>query len=167
MSRRLDHRIVHRKRHRTHSRTRGRWTRDCAQSAAAWTPPWPQRWCHRAIGDRLTGVFVNNGLLRKNEFEKVLSILQNNLHLNVRGVDASDRFLNMLAGVTDPEKKRKIIGEEFIRVFEEEATRRRSRRFSRPGNALSGRHRIGFRQRDLRRPSSRITMWVDCRNACD
>jgi GMP synthase (glutamine-hydrolysing) len=75
---------------------------------------------HRAIGDRLTGVFVNNGLLRKNEFEKVLSILQNNLHLNVRGIDASDRFLNLLAGVTEPEKKRKIIGAEFIRVFEDE-----------------------------------------------
>jgi GMP synthase (glutamine-hydrolysing) len=75
----------------------------------------------KAIGDRLTGVFVDNGLLRKNEFEKVLSILRNNLHLNVRGVDAGDRFLNLLAGVTDPEKKRKIIGGEFIRVFEDEA----------------------------------------------
>src|SRR5947207_7959527 len=77
----------------------------------------------RAIGDRLVGVFVNTGLLRKNEFEKVLSMLQNNLHLNVRGVDASERFLNMLAGVSDPEKKRKLIGNEFIRVFEEEAQR--------------------------------------------
>jgi GMP synthase (glutamine-hydrolysing) len=76
---------------------------------------------HRAIGDRLTGVFVNNGLLRKNEFEKVLAILRNQLHLNVRGVDAADRFLNLLAGVSDPETKRKIIGAEFIRVFEEEA----------------------------------------------
>jgi GMP synthase (glutamine-hydrolysing) len=75
----------------------------------------------RAMGDRLTGVFVNNGLLRKNEFERVLSVLRNNLHLNVRGIDAADRFLNLLAGVTDPEKKRKIIGGEFIRVFEEEA----------------------------------------------
>ena len=75
----------------------------------------------KAIGDRLTGVFVNNGLLRKNEFEKVLAILRNNLHLNVRGVDAADRFLNLLAGVTDPEKKRKIIGGEFIQVFEDEA----------------------------------------------
>jgi GMP synthase (glutamine-hydrolysing) len=75
----------------------------------------------KAIGDRLTGVFVNNGLLRKNEFEKVLAVLRNNLHLNVRGVDASDRFLNLLAGVTDPERKRKIIGTEFIRVFEDEA----------------------------------------------
>jgi GMP synthase (glutamine-hydrolysing) len=75
----------------------------------------------RAIGERLTGVFVNNGLLRKNEFEKVLSVLRNNLHLNVRGIDAADRFLNQLVGVTDPETKRKIIGGEFIRVFEEEA----------------------------------------------
>ena len=75
----------------------------------------------RAIGDRLLGVFVNTGLLRKNEFEKVLAMLRDNLHLNVRGVDASGRFLNMLAGVTDPEKKRKLIGNEFIRVFEEEA----------------------------------------------
>jgi len=77
----------------------------------------------RAIGDQLIGVFVNTGLLRKNEFEKVLSMLQNNLHLNVRGVDASDRFLGLLSGVTDPEKKRKIIGNEFIRVFEDEAQR--------------------------------------------
>jgi GMP synthase (glutamine-hydrolysing) len=77
----------------------------------------------RAIGDRLVGVFVNTGLLRKNEFEKVLSMLRDNLHLNVRGVDASDRFLNMLSGVSDPEKKRKLIGNEFIRVFEEEAAK--------------------------------------------
>ena len=75
----------------------------------------------RAIGEQLVGVFVNTGLLRKNEFEKVLATLTNNLHLNVRGVVASERFLDLLAGVTDPEKKRKIIGAEFIRVFEEEA----------------------------------------------
>lgn len=76
----------------------------------------------RAIGDRLIGVFVNTGMLRKNEFEKVLSMLQDNLHLNVKGIDASDRFLNLLEGVTDPETKRKIIGKEFINVFEDEAT---------------------------------------------
>jgi GMP synthase (glutamine-hydrolysing) len=75
----------------------------------------------RAIGDRLVGVFVDTGLLRRNEFAKVLSMLRDNLHLNVRGVDASVRFINMLAGVSDPEKKRKLIGNEFIRVFEEEA----------------------------------------------
>ena len=77
----------------------------------------------RAIGDGLVGVFVDTGLLRKNEYEKVLSMLKDNLHLNIHGVDASERFLNMLAGVTDPEKKRKLIGNEFIRVFEEEAQR--------------------------------------------
>jgi GMP synthase (glutamine-hydrolysing) len=77
----------------------------------------------RAIGDRLVGIFVNTGLLRKNEYEKVLAMLQDNLRLNVRGIDASERFLNMLSGVTDPEKKRKLIGNEFIRVFEEEAQR--------------------------------------------
>jgi len=77
----------------------------------------------RALGDRLTCVFVNNGLLRKNEFEAVAATLQEQAHLNVRAVDASARFLNRLRGVTDPEKKRKIIGEEFIRVFEEEARR--------------------------------------------
>jgi GMP synthase (glutamine-hydrolysing) len=77
----------------------------------------------RAIGDRLIGVFVDTGLLRKDEYPKVLRTLESNLRLNVRGVDASARFLNLLAGVTDPEKKRKIIGAEFIRVFEEEAAR--------------------------------------------
>lgn len=75
----------------------------------------------RAIGDQLVGIFVNTGLLRKNEFAKVLETLRTHLHLSVIGVDASKRFLNLLAGVADPEKKRKIIGNEFIRVFEEEA----------------------------------------------
>jgi GMP synthase (glutamine-hydrolysing) len=75
----------------------------------------------RAIGDRLTCVFVDNGLLRQNEFEHVTAKLRAQAHLNVRAVDCSARFLNRLRGVTDPEQKRKIIGEEFIRVFEEEA----------------------------------------------
>ncbi len=74
----------------------------------------------RAIGDRLTPVFVNNGLLRKNEAETVLKFL-NALGLNVHYVDASKRFLKRLQGIADPERKRKIIGEEFIKVFEEEA----------------------------------------------
>jgi len=77
----------------------------------------------RAIGDRLICVFVDNGLLRKNEFERVTAKLREQAHLNVRSVDCSARFLNRLRGVTDPEQKRKIIGEEFIRVFEEEARR--------------------------------------------
>jgi GMP synthase (glutamine-hydrolysing) len=75
----------------------------------------------RAIGDRLACVFVDNGLLRKNEFEKVSAALKDQAHLNVHAVDRSSRFLDRLRGVTDPERKRKIIGEEFIRVFEEES----------------------------------------------
>lgn len=75
----------------------------------------------RALDDRLTCVFVNNGLLRHHEFERVTAKLREQAHLNVRAVDRSERFLRRLRGVTDPERKRKIIGEEFIRVFEEEA----------------------------------------------
>jgi len=83
----------------------------------------------RALGDRLTCVFVNNGVLRKNEFETMTVKLRQQAHLNVQTVDASGRFLARLAGVTDPERKRKIIGEEFIRVFEEEARSRGDVRF--------------------------------------
>ena len=77
----------------------------------------------RAIGDRLTCVFVDNGVLRKNEFEKVQQNLRDKLGLNLIAVDASRRFLEKLAGVTDPERKRKIIGNEFIAVFDEEAAK--------------------------------------------
>jgi GMP synthase (glutamine-hydrolysing) len=76
---------------------------------------------HKAIGDRLTCVFVDNGLLRKNEFQLVLDTFRERLHLKVIGVDARDRFLSRLTDVEEPERKRKIIGEEFIRVFESEA----------------------------------------------
>ena len=72
---------------------------------------------------RLTCVFVNNGVLRKNEFEKVQQSLRDKLGLHLVAVDATERFLDKLAGVTDPEKKRKIIGNEFIAVFDEEAHR--------------------------------------------
>lgn len=75
---------------------------------------------HHAIGSNLTCIFVNNGLLRKNEFENVLEQYKH-MQLNVIGVDASDRFLNDLKGVSDPEKKRKIIGRDFIEVFNAEA----------------------------------------------
>jgi GMP synthase (glutamine-hydrolysing) len=75
---------------------------------------------HRAIGNKLTCIFVDNGLLRKNEFHKVLESYMD-LGLNVKGVDATDRFLDQLEGVSDPEKKRKIIGKIFIEVFEEQA----------------------------------------------
>jgi GMP synthase (glutamine-hydrolysing) len=76
-----------------------------------------------AEGSRLTCVFVNNGVLRKNEFEKVQKNLRDNLGLHLVAVDATDRFMKKLAGVTDPEKKRKIIGKEFIAVFDKEARR--------------------------------------------
>jgi GMP synthase (glutamine-hydrolysing) len=77
----------------------------------------------RAIGDRLTCVFVNNGVLRKNEFQQVQSNMRDKLGLRVVAVDAGHRFLTRLAGVTDPETKRKIIGNEFIAVFDDEAKR--------------------------------------------
>ena len=76
---------------------------------------------HRAIGNRLTNIFVNTGMLRKNEFESTLEMLRDRMKLHVIGVDASDRFLSKLEGVSDPEQKRKIIGREFIAVFAEEA----------------------------------------------
>ncbi|NPA49455.1 MAG: glutamine-hydrolyzing GMP synthase [Thermodesulfobacteria bacterium] len=75
---------------------------------------------HRAIGDRLVCIFVNNGLLRKGEAESVLKLMRS-LGLNVRYVDASEKFLKRLEGVTDPEEKRRIIGHTFIEIFEEEA----------------------------------------------
>ena len=75
----------------------------------------------KAIGDRLTCIFVNNGVLRKDEFAKVQKTMREQLGLNVVAVDAGERFLSKLAGVTDPEKKRKVIGNEFIAVFDDEA----------------------------------------------
>ena len=78
---------------------------------------------HRAIGDRLINVFVDTGLLRQNEFAETLELLRDRLGLNVTGVNASERFLARLKGVTDPEDKRKRIGAEFIAVFAEESRR--------------------------------------------
>ena len=75
---------------------------------------------HKAIGEQLYCIFVNNGLLRKNEFESVLNQYED-MSLNVKGVDASDKFIIALKGETDPEKKRKIIGNTFIDVFDEES----------------------------------------------
>lgn len=78
---------------------------------------------HKAVGDQLTCVFVNHGLMRKDEPEQVEEIFGNQFNMKLIAVDAVDRFLDKLDGVDDPEKKRKIIGEEFIRVFEEESQR--------------------------------------------
>ena len=76
---------------------------------------------HRALGDQLTCVFVDNGLLRRGEREQVEETFSRQLHINLRTVQAGDRFLEELAGVTDPETKRKRVGETFIAVFEESA----------------------------------------------
>jgi GMP synthase (glutamine-hydrolysing) len=78
---------------------------------------------HHAIGDRLTCIFVNNGLLRRQEADRTLEVFRNNLHMNIIYIEATDRFLERLKGVTDPETKRKAIGSEFIKVFEEEASK--------------------------------------------
>jgi GMP synthase (glutamine-hydrolysing) len=76
---------------------------------------------HKAVGKQLTCIFVDHGLLRKYEAEQVEEVFRRKFNMNLIKVNAQERFLNKLAGVTDPERKRKIIGEEFIRVFEEEA----------------------------------------------
>jgi len=76
---------------------------------------------HKAIGKNLYCIFVDHGLLRKGEAEEVMSVFRDKFDMNVIKVDAKDRFLSALRGIIDPEEKRKIIGREFIRVFEEEA----------------------------------------------
>ena len=78
---------------------------------------------HRAVGDQLTCIFVNNGLMRREEPERVRNTFEKHLKVNLVYADASDRFLSALEGITDPERKRRVIGEQFIRLFEEEAVR--------------------------------------------
>jgi GMP synthase (glutamine-hydrolysing) len=78
---------------------------------------------HRAVGDQLTCIFVNNGLLRREEAERALGTFQRNLKMNIIYVDATERFLQRLEGVIDPEEKRRVVGKEFIQVFEEEAAK--------------------------------------------
>ena len=78
---------------------------------------------HRAVGDRLTCIYVDHGLMRKKESELLRVTFERDLGMNLVMVDARERFLARLAGVEDPEQKRRIIGDEFIRVFEEEATK--------------------------------------------
>ncbi len=84
---------------------------------------------HRAVGEKLTCIFVDNGLLRKGEAEKVEDTFERHFHIKLITVDARERFLELLKGVTDPEQKRKIIGKEFIKVFEEEAKKIRDVEF--------------------------------------
>ncbi len=84
---------------------------------------------HKAIGEKLVCIFVDNGLLRKNERENVVSTFRNHFHMDLRVVDWSKQFLSGLAGVTDPQQKRKIIGSEFIKAFESEASKIPNARF--------------------------------------
>jgi GMP synthase (glutamine-hydrolysing) len=92
---------------------------------------------HRAIGDQLTCVFVDHGLMRKGEGEQVVAAFRDTFKVPLVAVDAEARFLERLAGVTDPEAKRKVIGAEFIRVFEEEAARLSGARFLVQGTLYS------------------------------
>ncbi|MCM8763074.1 MAG: glutamine-hydrolyzing GMP synthase [Candidatus Omnitrophica bacterium] len=84
---------------------------------------------HKAIGKKLKCIFINNGLLRKDETAQVKKVFRNYFHMNLDFVDAERRFLNKLKGITDPEEKRKVIGEEFIKVFEEEAQKVKNAEF--------------------------------------
>jgi len=84
---------------------------------------------HRAVGKNLTCIFVDNGLLRKNEADKLKKTLKQNLQINIRFVSAKNKFLKPLANVTDPEKKRKIIGKIFMEVFEAEAKKIKNAEF--------------------------------------
>ncbi|CAI5519451.1 unnamed protein product [Closterium sp. Naga37s-1] len=93
---------------------------------------------HRAIGDRLHCIFVDNGLLRFQEQQRVMAMFEADLHLPVTCVDASDRFLSKLRGVTDPEKKRRIIGAEFIGVFDDFASELEAKLGHRPECLVQG-----------------------------
>ena len=116
---------------------------------------------HRAIGDRLTCVLVDHGLLRKDEAEQVVEAFRDRLGVPLIHVDAADRFLDRLAGVDEPETKRKIIGEEFIRVFEEEAAKIEDARFLVQGTLYSDVIESGGDGRPRRR-SSRTTTSAGC-----
>ena len=98
---------------------------------------------HKAVGDQLTCVFVDHGLLRENEAEQVVETFGHHFHVPLVHVDARERFLTRLAGVTEPEEKRAIVGEEFIRVFEEEARELSSAARPESARADSGRTTLG------------------------
>jgi GMP synthase (glutamine-hydrolysing) len=98
---------------------------------------------HKAVGDQLTCVFVDHGLLRENEAEQVVETFGTHFHVPLVHVDARERFLSRLAGVSEPEEKRRIVGEEFIRVFEEEARRLSSAARPESARADSGRTSLG------------------------
>ena len=112
----------------------------------------------KAIGKQLVCVHVNHGLMRKGESEQVIEVFRNQMDANLIYVDAVDRFLDKLAGVTDPEKKRHIIGDEFIRVFEEEARKQEGIEFLAQGtiypdilesHGVKAHHNVGGLPEDL------------------
>ena len=112
----------------------------------------------KAVGKQLTCVHANHGLLRKGEPEQVIEVFRNQMNANLVYVDATDRFLDKLAGVTDPEQKRKVIGGEFIRVFEEEARKLDDIRFLAQGTiypdilesgVVKAHHNVGGLPEDL------------------
>ena len=105
---------------------------------------------HKAVGDQLTCVFVDHGMLRKNEAEQVVETFGDHFGVPLVHVQAQERFLELLDGVEDPEQKRKIIGREFIRVFEDEARKLGDVTLARAGDALQRRDRVG-RHRGRRR----------------
>jgi GMP synthase (glutamine-hydrolysing) len=119
---------------------------------------------HEAVGDQLTCIFVDHGLLRQGEAEQVEETFRGHFKLNLVHVKAADRFLDRLAGVTDPEEKRKIIGETFIRVFEDGRQGLLRRRFPGAGHPLPGRDRVRHqgRRQDQESPQRR---WSSRRHA--
>ncbi|MGN0996927.1 MAG: asparagine synthase-related protein, partial [Candidatus Ventricola sp.] len=113
----------------------------------------------RAIGKQLICVHVNHGLMRKGESEQVIEVFRNQLDANLIYVDATDRFLDLLAGVSDPERKRKIIGGEFIKVFDEEAQKLSGIAFLAQGtiypdilesNGVKAHHNVGGLPEDMK-----------------
>ena len=120
---------------------------------------------HRAIGERLTCIFVDNGLLREGERGEVEREFREHLGMRLVAVDASRRFLDALAGVTDPEQKRRIIGRVFIEVFEEEAARLGERRLPGAGHALPRRDRERLGARALGDDQDATTTWAACPSA--
>ena len=122
---------------------------------------------HRAIGRRLTCIFVDNGLLRKDEAVRLKKVLTQHLHINIRFVNARKQFLSALSGITDPEKKRKLIGRIFMEVFESEAKKFKGAEFLAQGTlypdiiesrSVFGRGRKdGIRQRRMHRSGRHST----------
>ena len=152
---RLEQRQRHRRAGRAHPRAGRLGPRDLRRSRAASTPPSPPRSCTRRSATSWSAIFVDHGLLRKDEREQVENDYVASTGVRLVTIDAREQFLDALAGVSDPEQKRKIIGREFIRSFEaaENGARRRGGRrrradpLPRAGHALPRRRRVRRRHR--------------------